>query len=251
MMISSLLCNNLCKSFGKKRIKKQVVKDLSLSVAEEEVFGFLGPNGAGKSTTIKMILGFLRPDSGSIEVSGIGTGLGEYRHLIGYLPELPFFYNHLTALETLMMSGKLSGMKKKEVKDSATHLLERLTLNHAAGQKVGGFSKGMKQRLGLANALVHDPPILILDEPMSGLDPLGRYQVKQLIRDLKTEGKTVFFSSHILSDIEELCDRIAIIHMGELLYSGSVVDFVADNQNLEDNFIDIIRQKEEACFVAA
>ena len=103
----------------------------------------------------------------------------------------------------------------------------------------------------LANALIHDPPILILDEPMSGLDPLGRYQVKQLIRDLKAEGKTVFFSSHILSDIEELCDRIAIIHTGELLYSGSVVDFVAENQNLEDNFIDIIRQKDEACCVDA
>ena len=150
-----------------------------------------------------------------------------------------------------MLFRSLSGMKQKEVKDSAAHLLERLTLSHATGQKVGGFSKGMKQRLGLANALIHDPPILILDEPMSGLDPLGRYQVKQLIRDLKAEGKTVFFSSHILSDIEELCDRIAIIHTGELLYSGSVVDFVAENQNLEDNFIDIIRQKDEACCVDA
>jgi len=227
------------------------VDNLSLDVSNGEIFGFLGPNGAGKSTTIKLLLGFLEPDSGSMLIDGRTVGKNEYRHLIGYLPELPFFYTHLTALETIMLSGQLSGMRKKEIKARGSQLLNRLSLGHAANQRVGGFSKGMKQRLGLANGLIHNPPLLIFDEPMSGLDPLGRHLVKQLMRELKSEGKTIFFSSHILSDIEELCDRIAIIHKGVLLCTNSVTEFVDEGKTLEEKFIEIIRNHDEECYVSA
>lgn len=244
-MKKMILLDHLSKSFKKKSKHYQVLKEISLIVANGEVFGFLGPNGAGKSTTIKLLLGFLKADSGTMRVGDIIVGQQEYRHLIGYLPELPFFYNHLTAMETLLMSGRLSGMEKKAIKPAAEQLLARLSLSHAAKQKVGSFSKGMKQRLGLANALIHNPPLLILDEPMSGLDPMGRHQVKQLIKELQQEGKTVFFSSHILSDIEELCDRIAVIHKGVKLYEGEVQEFVANGKPLEENFIELIVGQEE------
>jgi len=241
----------LSKSFNNKLKIPKALNNLTLTVKRGEVFGFLGPNGAGKSTTIKLLLGFLKPDSGSMRINGITLGKTEYRHLVGYLPELPFFYTHLTALETLMLSGRLAGMDKRQVKVRSLQLLDRLSLGHAAKLKVGGFSKGMKQRLGLANGLIHDPPLLIFDEPMSGLDPLGRHQVKELIRELRSEGKTIFFSSHILSDIEELCDRIAIIHKGVLLYTGGVTGFVNENKTLEEQFIEIIRNHDEDCHVFA
>lgn len=234
------------KWFGKGRKKKQVISNLTIILAENEVYGFLGPNGAGKSTTIKMLLGFLKVDSGLMRVGGKIVGQDEYRNLLGYLPELPFFYPHLTARETLRMSGRLSGMNKEDIRKQTTILLDRMKLTHAINQRVGGFSKGMKQRLGLANALIHNPPILILDEPMSGLDPMGRHQVKALIQELKSEGKTIFLSSHILSDIEELCDHIGIIHQGELLYSGNLVDFMTEGQTLEDRFMEVISEKNDA-----
>ena len=238
--------DSLNKSFGNGKKQQRILNTISLSIHAGEVFGFLGPNGAGKSTTIKLLLGFLKPDSGTMRLHDKTVGIDEYRHLIGYLPELPFFYNHLTALETLAVSGQLSGMTKREVKDIAYTLLTRMDLARAADQRVGGFSKGMKQRLGLANALIHNPPILIFDEPMSGLDPLGRHQVKSLIQELKEEGKTIFFSSHILSDIEELCDRIAIIHKGDLLYTGTLDDFIQDGNNLEERFIKVINDVKNA-----
>lgn len=239
---------SLSKSFGKRHARKRqlILNNISLSVQQSEVFGFLGPNGAGKSTTIKLLLGFLKPDSGTMQLNGKTVGIDEYRHLIGYLPELPFFYNHLTALETLSVSGRLSGMTKKEVKDTSCKLLARMNLAQASGQRVGSFSKGMKQRLGLANALIHNPPILILDEPMSGLDPLGRHQVKILIKNLRDEGKTIFFSSHILSDIEELCDQIAIIHKGNILYNGDLNEFMLEGKKLEEQFIKVISDVEHS-----
>lgn len=244
--MSVIEISNVCKSFSNHRQKNHVLTDLSLVIQPGEVFGFLGPNGAGKSTTIKLLLNFLKPDSGSLRIMGITVGQEEFRHCIGYLSEFPFFYDHLTARETLLLSGRLSGMPRQVMNRRIPMLLERMTLTEAADRRVGGFSKGMKQRLGMANALVHDPEVFIFDEPMSGLDPVGRHQIKNLINELKEAGKTIFFSSHILSDIEILCDRIGIINKGTLLYSGGLGDFLATGVGLEERFISIIEEANRA-----
>lgn len=245
-----IIVNSLSKVFGKNKKRQKVVDNLSLHILPGEVFGFLGPNGAGKSTTIKLLLGFLKPDGGTMRVRDKLVGHEEYRNFIGYLPEFPFFYTHLTAKETLYLSGRLSGMERKYIRKRSYQLLEELDLTPAANKKVGGFSKGMKQRLGVVNALIHDPEILIFDEPMSGLDPLGRYLIKEIIIKLKESGKTIFFSSHILSDIEELCDRIAVIHKGRLLYTGDIDGFEKkEGQNLEARFIEVIEETTDAVVV--
>ena len=246
MTIPTIQISNANKSFGSGRKRNQVLYNLSLSISRGEVFGFLGPNGAGKSTTIKLLLHFLKPDSGTMTVLGHTIGQDEFRHQIGYLSEFPFFYDHLTARETLLLSGRLSGMSKQAMKQRISMLLERMNLAEASDRKVGGFSKGMKQRLGMANALIHDPELLIFDEPMSGLDPLGRHLIKGLIVELRAQGKTVFFSSHILSDIEDLCDRIGIIHRGRLLYCGDLAEFVPNGAHLEERFVEVIREADHA-----
>ena len=237
---------HLTKYFFSGRAKKIILSDISINVQQGEVYGFLGPNGAGKSTTIKLLLHFLKPDSGELFIFDHRIGLDEFRHCIGYLSEFPFFYDHLTARETLLLSGRLSGISKKILLARIPTLLERMSLTDAIDHKTGSFSKGMKQRLGIANALVHNPEILILDEPMSGLDPVGRHQIKNLIIELKQEGKTIFFSSHILSDIELLCDRIGIINKGTLLYSGVLKNFTGSEGNLEKRFINIIKEDNSA-----
>ncbi len=236
----------LNKSFGTGKKRRQVLWDLTLTIAPGEVFGFLGPNGAGKSTTIKLILGFLRPDSGEISILGKKTHLHEFRNDIGYLSEFPCFYGHLTARETLLLSGRLSGVSKSLLLERIPSLLERLNLLEAIDRRVRDFSKGMKQRLGMANALIHDPQLLVFDEPMSGLDPLGRYLVKEMLDELRCAGKTIFFSSHILSDIEEVCDRIGVIHKGKQLYSGTLTDFLPEGKRLEEHFIQIIKEIDYA-----
>lgn len=243
---SAIEINNLSKTFGCRRNRTQAILDLSLSLPQGEVFGFLGPNGAGKSTTIKLLLHFLKPDTGRLRILDRTVGQEEFRHLIGYLSEFPFFYDHLTAKETLLLSGRLSGMARQTINQRIPMLLERMNLTEATNRRVGGFSKGMKQRLGMANALVHDPEVLIFDEPMSGLDPVGRHQIKGLIADLKRQGKTIFFSSHILSDIEALCDRIGIINKGVLLYSGELNTFLANGEPLENRFVQIIEEANRA-----
>jgi ABC-2 type transport system ATP-binding protein len=220
--------------------------DISLTIPRGEVFGFLGPNGAGKSTTIKLLLHFLKPDSGTLRIQGHTVGQEEFRHHVGYLSEFPFFYDHLTARETLRLSGRLSGMSLQAINQRTSLLLERMNLSGATDQRVGGFSKGMKQRLGMANALIHDPEVLIFDEPMSGLDPLGRHLIKDIIFELRTQAKTVFFSSHILSDIEELCDRIGIIHRGCLLYTGGLTEFLVGSESLEERFVALIKEADHA-----
>lgn len=246
MTIPAIMISDVSKSFATGHRKNQAVCGLSLTIAQGEVYGFLGPNGAGKSTTIKLLLRFLKPDSGSLHILGNTLGQEEFRHRIGYLSEFPFFYNHLTARETLLLSGRLSGMTRQAIDQRIFMLLDRMTLADAADRQVGGFSKGMKQRLGMANALIHDPEVLIFDEPMSGLDPVGRHQIKRLITELKEQGKTIFFSSHILSDIEALCDRIGVIHEGVLLYSGELADFIATDEELEQCFINVIEEANHA-----
>lgn len=246
MTTPAIEINGLSKSFGTRRKRNSALDHLSLTIAQGEVFGFLGPNGAGKSTTIKLLLHFLKPDSGSLRILGKTVGQEEFRHQIGYLSEFPFFYDHLTARETLRLSGRLSGMGAQLITQRVSLLLERMNLTEAMDRRVGGFSKGMKQRLGMANALIHDPEVLIFDEPMSGLDPVGRHQIKRLIAELKEQGKTIFFSSHILSDIEALCDRIGVINKGVLLYSGELRDFVTGGESVEERFVAIIEEDNHA-----
>lgn len=215
----------------------QAVHDLSLTVAKGEVFGFIGPNGAGKSTTIKLLLNLARLDNGSIVINGSPCTETVSRAQLGYLPENPYLYDYLTATEFLAYSGRLSGMSRSAIREKTPVLLEKLLLSDAAHRKIGTFSKGMQQRTAIAAALIHNPEIVILDEPMSGLDPLGRKLVFDLINELKSHGRTVFISSHVLPDIERLCDRIGIIVRGKLSYEGKVSELP---QPLEELFLKVV-----------
>ena len=236
--------------------KMTVLTGLTLDVNEGEIFGFLGPNGAGKSTAIKLLLNFIRPNTGRITIKGLVVGKDNFQALIGYLPETPCFYENLTGLETLWFAGRASGMDSKSVKEKAVETLKRLDLEAAGSMRVKTYSKGMKQRLGLAMSLIHDPQIYILDEPMSGLDPMGRRLITDVLFDLHEKGKTVFFSSHILSDVEKLCDRIGILHKGKLLFCGKTGDMtkgdmtkdnmIRDRGDLEDRFVNLINEHEGA-----
>lgn len=244
MLQAEIICTNLTKKFAgsTKKEKGFALDNLSLKVEHGEVYGFLGPNGAGKSTTIKLLLQFIRPDLGDIYIAGKKVGTDEFRHLIGFLPEFPCFYSHLTARETLRYASQLSG---KNISDDQTiSLLDHVNLKMAARQKIGTFSKGMKQRLGFAVAMVHDPEIFIFDEPMSGLDPIGRHLVKNVIHQLRNQGKTIFFSSHILSDVEDLCDKIGIVHLGKMLYQGDIKSFV-QKDDLEKKFVELINKNNQ------
>jgi ABC-2 type transport system ATP-binding protein len=198
------------------------VGDVSLALERGEIFGLLGPNGAGKTTTIKMILGLSRPTSGSVRLEGLDPHHFAARRRLGYLPENPCFYDHLTALEYLDLTGALFGIDAKECRDRSAELLERLGLAAHAAKALRKFSKGMTQRLGLAQALLNRPSLLVLDEPMSGLDPIGRAEVKQLLREEKSRGATVLLSSHVLAETETLCDRVGILNAGRLVEVGSV-----------------------------
>ena len=206
----------LSKSYkGKRSSTVEALKGISLEIGAGEVFGFLGPNGAGKSTTIKILIGQIHA-VGDARILGISVADPTARRKIGYLPENPAFYDFLTAREYLRFVGRIFAMKEQAIAEESSRVLELLDLHKAADRPIRGFSKGMVQRLGLAQALLHDPEVYILDEPMSGLDPMGRALVKEIIRDLKRQGKTVFFSTHITADIEALCDRIGIIVKGDL-----------------------------------
>ena len=203
-----------------------VVCDLNLTVNREEVFGFLGPNGSGKTTTMKMLLGLTQPTKGKVELLGRPASEVNIRQQIGFLPEAPYFYTYLTAEEVLLFYGRLAGLSGHGLDHRVEELLEMVGLMEARHRQLGKFSKGMLQRVGLAQALIHDPTLVILDEPMSGLDPIGRKEVRDLIMHLRKQGKTVFFSTHIIPDVEMLCDRVGIIAGGRLLASGRVDELV-------------------------
>jgi ABC-2 type transport system ATP-binding protein len=203
------------------------VDGLSLSVRPGEIFGLLGPNGAGKTTTLKTLLGLLRPDRGSVRLFGRPPSDPAARARIGFLPENPYFYDHLTGEEFLDFYGRLQGIPVAERRRRVESTIERVGLAGRARGPLRKFSKGMVQRLGLAQAILHDPDLVILDEPMSGLDPVGRREVRDLILGLREAGKTVFFSSHILQDAEMICDRVAILVSGRLRHLGSVRDLVS------------------------
>ncbi|MFA6010127.1 MAG: ABC transporter ATP-binding protein [Desulfobacteraceae bacterium] len=243
--MAAIQFQNVSKTFTSGLKKRKALNDLCLTIEHGEVFGFLGPNGAGKSTTIKLLLNFIRPDHGEIHVKDALVGRENYLHHIGYLPEIPCFYENLTAVEILNFSGRVSGLKRDDLDGRSHDILKRLKLDHAKSWQIRTFSKGMKQRLGFAVALIHDPEIVILDEPMSGLDPMGRHLITDVILELKERGKTVFFSSHILSDVEKLCNRIAILNNGNQLFAGGVKDVLSRyGSDLESAFMNIVQMDD-------
>jgi ABC-2 type transport system ATP-binding protein len=203
-------------------VYRPVLKGLTFSVAAGEIFGYLGPNGAGKTTTLKILLGLLFADSGSVTILGTPHEARAWRYRVGFLPEHPYLYDYLTAAEYLDYAGRLFGIAPRARRDRARDLLRMVGLEGSADVPLRRFSKGMTQRVGLAQALVNDPDLVFLDEPMSGLDPLGRRLVRGLIMDLKRAGKTVFFSTHILGDAESLCDRVGLVRGGELAALGAL-----------------------------
>ena len=213
-----------------RKTQKWGLKDLTLQVEEGEVFGCLGPNGAGKTTTLKLLMGLIYPTAGSARITGMSIWDPRVKSAIGFLPEQPYFYDYLTAAELLDYYAQLSGVSAGDRKRRVPEMLERVGLSDAAGTQLRKFSKGMLQRVGIAQAIVHDPKILFLDEPMSGLDPVGRREVRDLIQSLHDEGKTIFFSTHILSDAETLCHRVAVLNKGELRGVGVVADLLAETQ---------------------
>ena len=200
--------------------QKVALENLDLEVPQGSIYGFLGQNGAGKTTTIKMLMGLQFPTSGTAKILGHDIRNSEARKQIGYMPESPYFYEFLTAFETLDFYGQLSGMEKKVRRTRADELLEYFNMKHARDIPMRDFSKGMRQRVGLAQAILHDPPVVVLDEPMSGLDPLGRREVRNAILAQRDKGKTVFFSSHILGDVADICDRVCVIHLGKKVAEG-------------------------------
>lgn len=243
--MSMITLKNISKSYRSdfKREKKIAVDNLSFEIGASESFGIIGVNGAGKSTSIKMIMGFIRPDKGNILVSGKKPSDPESRIKIGYLSENPYFYDNLTAEELLKFSCYSSGVDKKTARKKIENWLNRVGLYAERKQKLRTYSKGMTQRAGICFALVHDPDIVILDEPMSGLDPLGRKLVIDLIGDLKDKGKTVLFCSHILNDVERICDRVAIMDAGNLIGIFTKQDIV-NSKGMEELFLNAIQDKQ-------
>jgi ABC-2 type transport system ATP-binding protein len=215
--------------FWRKR-PKLALRPLRLTIEEGEVFGFLGPNGAGKTTTLKLLMGLVFPTAGSARILGMAIDDPRVKSQIGFLPEQPYFYDHLSARELLNYYGQLSGVPAKERSARVEQILAQVGLTGSANLQLRKFSKGMLQRVGLGQAILHNPKLVFLDEPMSGLDPMGRREVRELIQQLRSEGKTVFFSTHILSDAEALCDRVGIIYQGELRGVGRVAELTSQAQ---------------------
>ena len=230
-----LVVKGLNKSFN----KKKVLDNVSFNVEAGDLFGFIGRNGAGKSTTIKSILNFVFPDSGEILFKGQSVKKFSFREKIGYLPEIAQLPGNLTASEFLHYAAGFYKTDRDILKEKINSLLELVGLEDVKKKLIKNFSKGMKQRLGIAQAVVHDPELLILDEPFTGLDPIGKYGLKQILLDLNKKGKTIFFSSHNLSEVEDICTIICIIHSGNVVYQGKTREFIDkyNAKNLEEAFI--------------
>ncbi|MBN2341046.1 MAG: ABC transporter ATP-binding protein [Deltaproteobacteria bacterium] len=227
--------------FFRKRV--EAVRGVSFSVEKGEIYGLLGPNGAGKTTTLKTMMGLISADGGSIQLLGKDASSHRSRENIGYLPEHAYFHEYLTPVELLDFYGKLYGMSQKSIRDKQSALLEKVGLTDAAKRPLKKFSKGMLQRVGLAQALLADPELLILDEPMSGLDPIGRKFVADLIVELNRSGKTILFSSHILSDVERLCSRVAILRKGEKVAEGRLEDLLKHDDGTEETLESLFVRK--------
>jgi ABC-2 type transport system ATP-binding protein len=214
-----------------KREAVVAVKNLSLAVEQGQVYGLLGPNGSGKSTTMKIVLGLVTPTSGKSEIFGRDSNLVESREDVGFLPENPYFYKYLTGEETVRFYGKICGLHGSKLRERTRELLHLVGLEHAADRRLGGYSKGMLQRIGLAQALVQEPRLLVLDEPTAGVDPAGSREIRDLILDFKKRGMTVLLCSHLLGQVQEICDRIGILHQGVLVREGRLDELISiDNQ---------------------
>lgn len=223
------------KSFPGHRGKGGVyaVKGVSLSIPEGSVYGLIGPNGSGKSTVMKALVGLLAPDAGECRVFGKPARQAENRSLVGFLPENPYFYKFLTGEETVRFYGKLCGLGGRELKDRTAEFLETTGLTDAAKRRVGGYSKGMLQRLGLAQALVQQPRLLVLDEPTAGVDPIGSRAIRDIIMELRQRGLTVFLCSHLLEQVQEVCDRVGILYQGNMIAEGTVAELTNDKAHTE------------------
>ncbi|MBR4984574.1 MAG: ABC transporter ATP-binding protein [Proteobacteria bacterium] len=237
---------DLCKTFyaGFRRKRVDAVRGVSLKVEPGEIFGLIGPNGAGKTTTIKMLTGLIRPTSGTMKLMGYDGFDRRCSQRLGYLPEVSYYYESLTAFEILDFYAKLYGIQKDRQK-TVDYWLERVNMSHARNKRLGQFSKGMQQRIGLAQALIGDPELVILDEPQSGLDPIGRRDVADIIRECQKKGKTIFFSSHILPDVERLCDRVGVIRNGQMEVVGTLHELLSSEKNIEI----VLRGKAEPAFI--
>ena len=232
--------DGIVKSFGGRR----VLDGLSLKLRQGEIMGFLGTNGAGKTTTVKILLGFLKADAGAVSIFGGAPGDAETRARIGFMPEIAYYYPYLTIGELLEFYGGLGGMPRRDVRAKAPALIRRVGLAKAGGKLLKTYSKGMLQRAGIAQALLHDPELLILDEPFTGLDPLARAYFRDMLRELRDEGKTIFFSSHELSETETVCDHVAIVKEGRVVLQGATRDIVGDGRgNLERLFLEVLGGK--------
>lgn len=211
---------------GLRGMKLRAVDHLDLRVEAGQVYGLLGPNGSGKSTTIKMVLGLLEPTAGECQVFGVPSARVEARREVGYLPESPYFYRHLNGRELVRFYARMCGLARERLAGRVEEALDVVGMTEAAARRVGTYSKGMLQRIGLAQALVHDPQLLILDEPTAGVDPVGSAAISDLILRLKAQGKTVVITSHLLGQIEDICDRVAILDRGRLILEGAVQELV-------------------------
>lgn len=226
---------NLVKDF-KTSFRRQLLRavdDVSIRIMPGEVYGLIGPNGSGKSTTMKALLGLVAPTSGQCAIFGMDSLRVDSRNQVGFLPENPYFYKHLSGAETLKFYGKLCGIKGKLLHERVNDLLELVDLKGARDRRLGGYSKGMLQRIGLAQALVQDPSLLILDEPTAGVDPVGSRQIRDLILKLRERGKTVFLCSHLLEQVQEVCDHVGIIFQGKMVKEGRLEDLIAIEDQTE------------------
>lgn len=214
-----------------RRERVVAVRDLTLNVEPGQVYGLLGPNGSGKSTTMKIVLGLVPPTSGETQIFGRDSSLVESHEEVGFLPENPYFYKYLTGEETLRFYGKLCGLRGQALKDRAKDLLKLVGLENAADRRLGGYSKGMLQRIGLAQALIQEPRLLVLDEPTAGVDPAGSREIRDLILDFKSRGITILLCSHLLGQVQEICDRVGILHKGSLVREGRLEELISvENQ---------------------
>ena len=228
MDASAVSIRGLVKDFavGLRGLKLRAVDGLDLAIGRNEVFGLLGPNGSGKSTTIKIILGLLRPSEGACSVFGEPAKNVAARREVGFLPEAPYFYGYLSGSELVRFYARICGVPKERLERRVREVVALVGMESAAERRVGTYSKGMLQRIGLAQALVHDPALVILDEPTAGVDPIGAADIADIVRRLKEAGKTVLLSSHLLAQVEGVCDRVAILHQGRLLSEGRVSELV-------------------------
>ena len=250
MSIPAVQIENITKIFPVPLRRRRItaVRNLSLTVQPGEVYGLLGPNGCGKSTTLKMLLGLVTPNQGRALICGKDSREYRSRRDVGFLPENPYFYKFLTATETLVFYGRICGMRGSALKKRAEELIYLVGISDARDRRVAGFSKGMLLRIGLAQALIQDPSLVILDEPTAGVDPAGSHQIRDLILDLKKRGKTVLLTSHLLEQVQEICDRVGIMARGEMIREGSLDELVrveGQTQFIVENATPELREQME------